>query len=254
MPSNGCSCVGHRDCLCPSCGASPGAGVPSARASAAGGSSEGASCASIEPSLPSCLTSAFRWSLEYDLCVCHSAKDDEEAERLVSYLEATVRSLRCFLPHRDCPLGSPMPTELYRAVHSSHCWVLLITSHFLQDDWCLYQMHQALSEAPMSNRIIPTVLHLPYTKCPKELRFYYTIDLSQKASHGYNLVYKAVLHYLKMGLEKEESESIVSTSTMSDQDKEDFTSLKGVAVNMRHNSTTMQQTTTAKSSNKCNIM
>lgn len=182
--SKGCSCASHRDCS-RSGGPVPGADSPS----------DGASHASLEQNPPSALTSAFRWSLEYDLCVCHSTKDDQEAVLMVSYLEATVRSLRCFLPPRDCPLGSSVPTELYRAVQSSHCWVLLITSHFLQDDWCLYQMHQALSEAPMSNRIIPTLLHLPYSKCPKELRFFYMIDLSQKASqdHGYDLVYKAVL-------------------------------------------------------------
>lgn len=155
----------------------------------------GDSRASLTETLPAALTSAYRWNLDYDLCVCHSAKDDREAEHLVSYLEATVRSLRCFLPPRDCPLGSPVSTELCRALQNSHCWVFLMTSNFIQDEWCLYQMHQALSEAPMSNRIIPTVLHLPFSNCPKELRFYYIIDLSQKASgnSGYEKVYKAVL-------------------------------------------------------------
>lgn len=183
--SDGRLCASHSDSTC-SCGAILDAGDPS----------DGDSHASLKQTLPTALSSPFRLSLEYDLCVCHSAKDDREAEHLVSYLEATARSLRCFLPPRDCPLGSPVPTELCRAVQSSHCWLFLMTSHFLQDDWCLYQMHQALSEAPMSNRIIPTVLHLPYSSCPKELRFYYMIDLSRKKgqeNHGYDRVYKAVL-------------------------------------------------------------
>ncbi|KAG5269136.1 hypothetical protein AALO_G00198670, partial [Alosa alosa] len=197
--------------------------------------------ASQEQSLPPALTSAFRWSLEYDLCVCHSDNDGSEAERLVSYLEDTVRGLRCFLPMRDCPLGSPIPTELCRAVQNSHCWVFLMTSYFLQSEWCIYQMHQALSEAPMSNRIIPTVLHLPYSSCPKELRFYYIIDLSQKASgnRGYELVYKAVLHYLEGGVEKVNS-STTSTAAISDTEK-DFSSLKETDANVLYNSTIGQQ-------------
>lgn len=238
--SNGRLSGGHSDSTC-SCGAIPDAGYPS----------DGDSRASLKQTLPAALTSAFRWSLEYDLCVCHSAKDDREAEHLVSYLEATARSLRCFLPPRDCPLGSPVPTELCRAVQSSHCWVFLMTSHFLQDDWCLYQMHQALSEAPMSNRIIPTVLHLPYSSCPKELRFYYITDLSQKKgqeNHGYDRVYKAVLKYLEEALAKE-NKSTTSSTPMSET-KNNFSSSEETDANAVY----AVQRRSPQSHNVCNIM
>ncbi|XP_062408703.1 toll/interleukin-1 receptor domain-containing adapter protein [Sardina pilchardus] len=208
--------------------------------------------ASQEQSLPSALTSAFRWSLEYDLCVCHSDDDYSEAECLVSYLEDTVRGLRCFLPMRDCPPGSPIPTELCRAVQNSHCWLFLMTSHFLQSEWCIYQMHQALAEAPMSNRIIPTVLHLPYSSCPKEIRFYYIIDLIPKAGkHEYDRVYKAVLQYLEGGVEKDNSSS-TSTAAISDTEK-DFSSLPKTDANVLHRSTAGQQKS-PQSRKVCNIM
>uniref|UniRef100_A0A8K9XXB8 TIR domain containing adaptor protein n=1 Tax=Oncorhynchus mykiss TaxID=8022 RepID=A0A8K9XXB8_ONCMY len=113
---------------------------------------------------PPFLSSRICWSQTYDVCLCHSPMDIEEAIRLDSYLENPPCGLRCFLS----------------AVQSSHCWALLITPNFLLDDWCQYTMHQALSEGPMSNRIIPLVLTLPYSQYPKELRFYYYKDLKLK--------------------------------------------------------------------------
>ncbi|XP_063061998.1 toll/interleukin-1 receptor domain-containing adapter protein-like [Engraulis encrasicolus] len=251
VPSDGCSCVSQTDCLCPGGAASPGgSGSPSGRTMCASSSSDVLSCASSTASLPACLTSAFRWSLDYDLCVCHSVQDHSEALRMVTYLEAKVRNLRCYLLPRDCPLGGAVSTELYSAVHSSHCWVLLISSHFLQDEWCLYQMQQALMEGPMAGRIIPTKLHLPFSECPKELCFYFIIDLGQDTCHGYDKVYKAVLQYLKSGLEKDESKSIVSTSH---PNKGKFSSLNGT-LDSHPRSTTMQQQSTDTSSEKGNIM
>ncbi|XP_064841158.1 toll/interleukin-1 receptor domain-containing adapter protein isoform X1 [Oncorhynchus masou masou] len=146
---------------------------------------------------PPFLSSTIRWSQTYDLCVCHSPVDIEEAIRLATYLEKPACGLRCFLRQRDATVGGAIPTELCQAVQSSHCWALLITPNFLLDDWCQYMMHQALSEGPMSNRIIPLVLNLSYTQYPKELRFYYYKDLSKNPERGYTQVYKTVLKYLE---------------------------------------------------------
>ncbi|XP_021443911.2 toll/interleukin-1 receptor domain-containing adapter protein [Oncorhynchus mykiss] len=146
---------------------------------------------------PPFLSSMIRWSQTYDLCVCHSPVDIEEAIRLATYLEKPACGLRCFLRQRDASVGGAIPTELCQAVQNSHCWALLITPNFLLDDWCQYMMHQALSEGPMSNRIIPLVLNLSYSQYPKELRFYYYKDLSKNPERGYTQVYKTVLKYLE---------------------------------------------------------
>ncbi|KAM9359141.1 toll/interleukin-1 receptor domain-containing adapter protein [Symphorus nematophorus] len=141
------------------------------------------------------LSSRLRLSRKYDVFVCHSSvdSDSEEAGRLVSFLEASPRSLRCFLRHRDdCP-GSAISTELCQAVQNSHVWALLITPNFLQDDWCKYMMHQVLTEAPMSNRIIPLVQNLSYSQYPQELKFYFYIDLSRNPKWGYTQLNKTVL-------------------------------------------------------------
>lgn len=133
------------------------------------------------------LSSLLRWSRKYDVFVCHSSvgSDCEEACKLVSFLEALPRGLRCFLQHRDdCP-GGATSTELCQAVQDSHLWVLLITPDFLQDDWCQYMMHQALAEGPMSNRIIPLYLNLSRAYYPKELRFFCCINLSQNIEKDY---------------------------------------------------------------------
>ncbi|XP_076591842.1 toll/interleukin-1 receptor domain-containing adapter protein [Chaetodon auriga] len=145
------------------------------------------------------LSSVERWRRKYDVFVCHSSvdSDSEEAGRLVSFLEAPPHSLRCFLRQRDdCP-GGAISTELCQAVQNSHLWVLLITPNFLQDDWCSYMMHQALAEGPMSNRIIPLVQNLSRSQYPQELKFYYYIDLTTNPDHGYTVLNKTVLKYLK---------------------------------------------------------
>ncbi|XP_041727749.1 toll/interleukin-1 receptor domain-containing adapter protein isoform X1 [Coregonus clupeaformis] len=151
---------------------------------------------------PPFLSSMIRWSQTYDLCVCHSPVDIEEAIHLASYLENPACGLRCFLRQRDASVGGAITTELCQAVQSSHCWAFLITPNFLLDDWCQYMMHQALSEGPMSNRIIPLVLNLSYSQYPKELRFYYYKDLSKNPERGYTQVYKTVLKYLEDMVEK----------------------------------------------------
>ncbi|XP_051254816.1 toll/interleukin-1 receptor domain-containing adapter protein-like [Dicentrarchus labrax] len=147
----------------------------------------------------SALSSLQRWSRKYDVFVCHSSVggDIEEAGRLVSFLEASPRSLRCFLRHRDdCP-GGAISTELCQAVQSSHLWALFITPNFLQDDWCIYMMHQALAEGPMSSRIIPMIQNLPRSQYPQELKFYFYIDLSRNPDQGYTLLNRTVLKYLE---------------------------------------------------------
>ncbi|XP_049924106.1 toll/interleukin-1 receptor domain-containing adapter protein-like [Epinephelus moara] len=145
------------------------------------------------------LSSLLRWSRKYDVFVCHSSvhSDTEEAIRLVSFLEASPQSLRCFLWQRDTCPGGAMSTELCQAVEESHLRALLITPNFLQDDWCIYMMHQALAEGPMSNRLIPLVQNLSRSQYPQELRFFFYIDLSRNPDRGYTLVNKTVLKYLQ---------------------------------------------------------
>ncbi|XP_076850189.1 toll/interleukin-1 receptor domain-containing adapter protein isoform X2 [Brachyhypopomus gauderio] len=155
-------------------------------------------------SLPPSLRSPFRFSHKYDVYVCHSDENISQALALVSFLESPSRGLRCYLQPRDCPLGGAVPTEFCRAVQTSHCWVLLITPNFLKDEWCLYQMQQAICEGPMSQRIIPTVLDLQVSEIPRELCFFFSVDLNSNREAGYTQVYKTVLHYLKEMCRKEE--------------------------------------------------
>ncbi|XP_056621450.1 toll/interleukin-1 receptor domain-containing adapter protein isoform X1 [Triplophysa dalaica] len=163
------------------------------------------SISSYESPLPAVLSSTFRSTLKYDVCLCHSDKDIDQVHSLVSFLEAPSKGLRCYLLERDCPPGGAVSTELLQALHDSHCWVLFITPNFLKDDWCLYQMHQVLSEGPISQRIIPAVLNIPRSELPQELRFVFCVDFNRNIEGGYNQVYKTLIHYLKDMLEKEES-------------------------------------------------
>ncbi|NXC23134.1 TIRAP protein, partial [Corythaeola cristata] len=120
-----------------------------------------------------------RWAKSYDVCICHSEVDLELVEELVSYLEGQPESFRCFLQLRDAAPGSAVVTELCEAVQNSHCWVMLITTGFLRDPWCKYQMHQALAEAPMAHgRTIPVLKDVDRKDYPKELRNLYYIYMA----------------------------------------------------------------------------
>lgn len=161
-------------------------------------SSSSSSSISAKPSasdqpLPSVLSSHFRSSRRYDVFVCHSDEDSDLAQSLACFLEAQSNGLRCYLQERDCPAGGAVSTEMLQAVQDSHCWLLLVTPNFVKDDWCSYQMHQVLSEGPMSQRIIPAVVNMPRLQLPLELRFLFTVDLNTSKDFGYTLVYKAVL-------------------------------------------------------------
>lgn len=162
-------------------------------------SSQTAAAAAASCQHQSLLNCGVRWSRQYDVFVCHSHEhcDTEEARRLVSFLEAPPRNLRCFLLHRDSCPGAAIPTELCEAVQSSHIKVLLITPHFLKDEWCTYVMHQALADGPMSNRIIPLTQNLLHSQFPPELKVYSYTVLNRNTDHCYALVNRTVLQYLK---------------------------------------------------------
>ncbi|XP_036785922.1 toll/interleukin-1 receptor domain-containing adapter protein [Manis pentadactyla] len=138
-----------------------------------------------------------RWSKDYDVCVCHSEEDLVVAQELVSYLEDSSASLRCFLQLRDATPGGAIVSELCQALSSSHCRVLLITPGFLRDPWCRYQMLQALSEAPgAEGRTIPLMSGLTRAAYPAELRFMYFVD-GRGPDGGFRQVKQAVLRYLQ---------------------------------------------------------
>ncbi|XP_012519073.1 PREDICTED: toll/interleukin-1 receptor domain-containing adapter protein isoform X1 [Propithecus coquereli] len=145
------------------------------------------------PLTPAGDSSSGRWSKDYDVCVCHSEEDLVAAQELVSYLEGSTASLRCFLQLRDATPGSAIASELCQALSSSHCRVLLITPGFLRDPWCKYQMLQALTEAPgAEGRTIPLLSGLSRAAYPPELRFMYYVD-GRGPDGGFHQLKEAVI-------------------------------------------------------------
>ncbi|TRY83102.1 hypothetical protein DNTS_003570 [Danionella cerebrum] len=160
-------------------------------------SSSGHLPSSSSHTLPAALSSPFRWSLSFDLCVCHAESDKALAHSLTCFLESPAYALRCFLRHRDCSPGGAISTELLQALQESHCCLLLLSPGFLRDRWCQYQMQQALCEGPVSERIIPAVLELSYSELPPELRFVSTLNMNENPEHKFAQVYRTVISYLK---------------------------------------------------------
>ncbi|KAK1328485.1 hypothetical protein QTO34_012058 [Cnephaeus nilssonii] len=128
-------------------------------------------------------------------CACATARTDlAAAQELVAYLEDSPASLRCFLQLRDSAPGGAIVSELCRALDSSHCRVLFITPGFLRDQWCRYQMLQALSQAPGSEgRTIPLLAAgLARAAYPAELRFMYFVD-GRGPDQGFRQVKEAIM-------------------------------------------------------------
>uniref|UniRef100_A0A667GXV2 TIR domain containing adaptor protein n=1 Tax=Lynx canadensis TaxID=61383 RepID=A0A667GXV2_LYNCA len=159
-------------------------------------------------------SSSGRWSKDYDVCVCHSEEDLAAAQELVSYLEGSTASLRCFLQLRDATPGGAIVSELCQALSNSHCRVLLITPGFLQDPWCKYQMLQALSEAPgAEGRTIPLMSGLARAAYPAELRFMYFVD-GRGPDGGFRQVKEAVMRCKLLGVRENGK---VASATASDR-------------------------------------
>ncbi|XP_010595436.1 toll/interleukin-1 receptor domain-containing adapter protein [Loxodonta africana] len=149
------------------------------------------------PPAPMGASSSGRWTKDYDVCVCHSEEDLAAAQKLVSYLEGSAASLRCYLQLRDATPGGAIVSELCQALSNSHCRVLLITPGFLQDPWCRYQMLQALTEAPTAEGCtIPLLSGLTRASYPAELRFMYYVD-GRGPDGGFHQVKEAVMRYLR---------------------------------------------------------
>ncbi|XP_030189319.1 toll/interleukin-1 receptor domain-containing adapter protein isoform X1 [Lynx canadensis] len=156
-------------------------------------------------------SSSGRWSKDYDVCVCHSEEDLAAAQELVSYLEGSTASLRCFLQLRDATPGGAIVSELCQALSNSHCRVLLITPGFLQDPWCKYQMLQALSEAPgAEGRTIPLMSGLARAAYPAELRFMYFVD-GRGPDGGFRQVKEAVMRCKLLGICRPSADTSITT-------------------------------------------
>ncbi|KAM3923321.1 toll/interleukin-1 receptor domain-containing adapter protein [Leptodactylus fuscus] len=141
-----------------------------------------------------------RWQRMYDVYICHSEEeaDCSYAMQMLSYLEQQPEKLRCFLPMRDMLGGNPITSEMCSGLESSHCWVMLLTPHFLSDQWCKYQMHQFLAHAPCSNgRLIPVIIGLSFDQYPVEVKHMYAFKAASNDTSVFINVKGAIVTYLK---------------------------------------------------------
>ncbi|XP_040287568.1 toll/interleukin-1 receptor domain-containing adapter protein isoform X3 [Bufo bufo] len=141
-----------------------------------------------------------RWLRKYDVYICHSREEPDcsYAVDMLSYLEQEPEKLRCFLPMRDMLAGGAITSEMCSGLESSHCWVMLLTPHFLSDSWCKYQMHQFLAQAPCSNgRLIPVMIGLSFAQYPPEVKHMYAFKGAFNDNSVFIKIKAAILMYLK---------------------------------------------------------
>ncbi|XP_044134159.1 toll/interleukin-1 receptor domain-containing adapter protein isoform X2 [Bufo gargarizans] len=141
-----------------------------------------------------------RWLRKYDVYICHSGEEPDcsYAVDMLSYLEQQPEKLRCFLPMRDMLAGGAITSEMCSGLESSHCWVMLLTPHFLSDSWCKYQMHQFLAQAPCSNgRLIPVMIGLSFAQYPPEVKHMYAFTGAFNDNSVFIKIKAAILMFLK---------------------------------------------------------
>ena len=96
-------------------------------------------------------------SEHFDAYVVHN--EDEDRHWVINVLIPKVENewdMKLFVGLRDFPAGGAIADNIFDGIDSSRKVILIITGHFLTDEWCLYAMHMALTRG--YHTIIPCLI------------------------------------------------------------------------------------------------
>lgn len=119
---------------------------------------------------------------EWDVFISYSHQDQEwvHNELLPRLKEASVgdRALRVCIDTESFEVGSPLVTEIERAIQNSRKTVLVLTPEYLKSDWATFEniMLSTLDPANRQRRLIP--LLLKKCKLPLRIRGLICIDFT----------------------------------------------------------------------------
>ncbi|CAH2079499.1 unnamed protein product, partial [Iphiclides podalirius] len=90
---------------------------------------------------------------EYDAFVSYSHQDSELAEKILIRLEAPPHSLRLCYHHRDWVAGDWIPAQIARSVEQSRWTIILLSKHFMESVWGLFEFRQAYLRALTGDKV-----------------------------------------------------------------------------------------------------
>ncbi|XP_052075459.1 toll-like receptor 4 [Mytilus californianus] len=83
----------------------------------------------------------------YDAFVSYADEDDTFVyTKFLKHLEDD-RNIRCCVHKRDFLAGNDIATNITSAIHNSRRTVVIISHHFLESDWCLFEFNMAKMES-----------------------------------------------------------------------------------------------------------
>lgn len=113
---------------------------------------------------------------KYDAFISYSSKDEHfVVHELAPRLEQGNPSYKLCLHYRDFPVGASIAESIIEAVESSRRIILVLSTNFLQSEWCRFEFqsahHQVLKDR--LNRLIVILLtDIPFTKLDPDLKLY----------------------------------------------------------------------------------
>ncbi|XP_063448354.1 toll-like receptor 4 [Mytilus trossulus] len=86
-------------------------------------------------------------NFQYDAFVSYADEDCTFVHtKFIKHLEDD-RNIRCCIHKRDFLAGNDIATNITSAIHNSRKTVVILSQHFLQSDWCLFEFNMAKMES-----------------------------------------------------------------------------------------------------------
>jgi len=139
---------------------------------------------------------------DYDVFISYSHSDWYwVGQKLLPRLEKN--RFRVLIDIRDFEVGSPVVTEIEKAITRSRFTLLVITPKYIDDNWSLFEsiMTQSLDPASRERRFMPVILQP--TRLPSRLAHITALDFTDKDNE--ELAWNRLIHSLALGAKKQTS-------------------------------------------------
>ncbi|XP_063442091.1 protein toll-like [Mytilus trossulus] len=114
----------------------------------------------------------------YDAFVSYSSQDEEWVSKTFNELEVSSQSdgyhqFRFCLHHRDFVPGKTIFDNVIDSVESSRHTVIILSKHFLQSHYCMYEFHEAFQQSIIERKrhmVVVLMENIPEGELPTDLK------------------------------------------------------------------------------------
>ena len=83
---------------------------------------------------------------QYDLFISHNRHDKEWIEEILQPMLEDEHHIKLCLHERDFELGEPITEQIIGSIENSRKTLLVLSPHFVQSNWCMFEMDMAQSK------------------------------------------------------------------------------------------------------------